>query len=56
MKLEEENPNGFRLSEPDQCAANRALYKIKSTLGSPILLHSRHATLRDDTKNGCVAD
>ena len=60
MKLEEENPNGFRLSELGQINARPieswALYKIKSTLGSPSLLHSRHATLRDDTKNGCVAD
>ena len=42
MKLEEENPNGFRLSELGQINARPieswALYKIKSTLGSPGLL------------------
>ena len=45
MKLEEENPNGFGLSELGQINARPieswALYKIKSTLGSPSLLHSR---------------
>ena len=42
MKLEEENPNGFGLSELGQINARPieswALYKINSTLGSPGLL------------------
>ena len=50
MKLEEENPNGFGLSELGQINARPieswALYKIKSTLGSPSLLHSRNAAWR----------
>ena len=32
MKLEEESPNGFRLSEPDQCAANRVLGTVQNQI------------------------
>ena len=35
MKLEEENPNGFRLGEPDQCAANRVLGTVQNQIHPP---------------------
>ena len=37
MKLEEENPNGFRLSEPDQCAANRVLGTVQNQIHPGLL-------------------